>query len=204
MPCHATLLRCLSSLHGRREGNPLLRRAARALSFTAPVPLWRTIRPQLRGLAIAAGLLATIASTLKVYPHTLAYFNEAAGGPENGHKHLLHSNLDWGQSLLEIRDWFASHTSHRPVFLAYHGDVDPKHIGITGVRPVTPLDEGETLPPGWYLISQNFLWGSASNARDGEIEPYRIDIDTMAAIRKARWVGSLGYAIVILEVPPTS
>jgi len=29
-------------------------------------------------------LLATITSTLRVYPHQLAYFNEAAGGPGNG------------------------------------------------------------------------------------------------------------------------
>ncbi len=50
-------------------------------------------------------LLATITSTLRVYPHQLAYFNEAAGGPENGYKHLLHSNLDWGQGLLAHTEW---------------------------------------------------------------------------------------------------
>ena len=55
-------------------------------------------------ILIAGSLLATVASTLSVYPHQLAYFNEAAGGPENGHKHLLHSNLDWGQDLLLIRE----------------------------------------------------------------------------------------------------
>lgn len=53
-------------------------------------------------------VLATIASTLRVYPHQLAYFNEAAGGPENGYKHLLHSNLDWGQDLLLVREWMNS------------------------------------------------------------------------------------------------
>ncbi len=49
------------------------------------------------GITVAAALLATVGSTLSVYPHQLAYFNELAGGPENGHRHLLHSNLDWGQ-----------------------------------------------------------------------------------------------------------
>lgn len=49
---------------------------------------------------IVLALLATIASTLRVYPHQLAYFNEAAGGPQNGHKHLLHSNFNWGQDKL--------------------------------------------------------------------------------------------------------
>lgn len=60
--------------------------------------------PVCRTLVIAC-LLATITSTLRVYPHQLAYFNEAVGGPENGYKHLLHSNLDWGQDLLLAREW---------------------------------------------------------------------------------------------------
>jgi hypothetical protein len=62
-------------------------------------------RSRLHGLAVAVGLLATTYSTLSVYPHSIAYFNEASGGPENGHKHLLHSNLDWGQDLLIVRNW---------------------------------------------------------------------------------------------------
>jgi hypothetical protein len=63
-------------------------------------------RSRLRGLAVAAGLLATIYSTLSVFPHSLAYFNEASGGPENGHKHLLGSNLDWGQDLIIAEEAF--------------------------------------------------------------------------------------------------
>lgn len=58
---------------------------------------------------IFASLLATIASTLRVYPHQLAYFNELSGGPENGYKHLLGSNLDWGQDLLFAESWMKDH-----------------------------------------------------------------------------------------------
>lgn len=36
-------------------------------------------------------------SSLWLYPHSLSYFNELVGGPLNGHKHLLGSNVDWGQ-----------------------------------------------------------------------------------------------------------
>jgi hypothetical protein len=39
-------------------------------------------------------------SLVTIYPHQLAYFNELAGGPRNGHKYLLGSSLDWGQDLL--------------------------------------------------------------------------------------------------------
>jgi hypothetical protein len=34
-------------------------------------------------LLLAAALLGTVGSTLRHYPHQLAYFNELAGGPEN-------------------------------------------------------------------------------------------------------------------------
>lgn len=51
-------------------------------------------------LFLAGALLWTAASTLAVYPHQLAYFNELAGGPEDGYRHLLGSSFDWGQDLL--------------------------------------------------------------------------------------------------------
>lgn len=40
-----------------------------------------------------------LAASLSIYPDYLTYFNEAAGGPENGHLWLDDSNLDWGQDL---------------------------------------------------------------------------------------------------------
>ncbi|SFI64920.1 hypothetical protein SAMN05421753_11147 [Planctomicrobium piriforme] len=48
---------------------------------------------------------ATVASTLWVYPHQLAYFNEAAGGPKSGWRCLLGSNFDWGQDYLYLKRW---------------------------------------------------------------------------------------------------
>lgn len=48
--------------------------------------------------AAAGGLVAwLVASSFSVHPHYLAYFNELAGGPANGWRWLIDSNLDWGQ-----------------------------------------------------------------------------------------------------------
>jgi len=48
--------------------------------------------------AAAGGLVAWLfASSFSVHPHYLAYFNELAGGPANGWRWLIDSNLDWGQ-----------------------------------------------------------------------------------------------------------
>ncbi|MEO5356472.1 MAG: glycosyltransferase family 39 protein [Nitrospirae bacterium YQR-1] len=44
-------------------------------------------------------------SLISIYPYYTAYFNVFAGGPANGYKHLLDSNLDWGQNLKRLYFW---------------------------------------------------------------------------------------------------
>ena len=53
-------------------------------------------------LALAAWL--TI-NTLTIHPHFLAFFNSVGGGPEEGWRILVDSNIDWGQDLKGLRDW---------------------------------------------------------------------------------------------------
>lgn len=85
---------------------------------------WRWIVP--------AALLANLLSVARVHPHHLSYFNEPAGGPENGARHLLDSNLDWGQDLLLLDDWLRLHRPGVPVGLAYFGGVDPGILPAQG------------------------------------------------------------------------
>ncbi len=59
---------------------------------------------RIRRYAVAAGLTATVGASLANYPHQLAYFNALAGGPSEGYKHVLGSNLDWGQDFLLARE----------------------------------------------------------------------------------------------------
>lgn len=44
-------------------------------------------------------------STFSIHPHYLEYFNEIAGGPENGYRYLLDSNLSWGQDAFLVEDY---------------------------------------------------------------------------------------------------
>lgn len=55
------------------------------------------------GSLACVALMGTTGSSVSVYPHSLAYFNEGAGGPTNGYKHMLGSNLEWGQDYLTLR-----------------------------------------------------------------------------------------------------
>ena len=76
---------------------------------------------------VAAGLLA--AESLSVYPHYLAFFNVAAGGPGAGARYLADSNLDWGQDLLHLRDYWVSR-GRPPLCLDYFGTAIPEYYGI--------------------------------------------------------------------------
>src|SRR5262249_10112971 len=70
----------------------------------------------------------------RVYPNTLAFFNSLAGGPSNGHRFLVDSNVDWGQDLKPLKRWMDANGVDR-VGLAYFGTADANYYGI----PYTPL-----------------------------------------------------------------
>jgi hypothetical protein len=83
---------------------------------------------------LAAALVAWYAAgTLRQHPHHLAYFNEIAGGPRNGYRWLVDSNLDWGQDLKGLKAWMDRH-GVAEVKLSYFGTADPGYYGILGER----------------------------------------------------------------------
>jgi hypothetical protein len=104
-----------------------------------------------RKLAVVVVLALTwsVGSSLWVYPHSLSYFNELAGGPSNGHAHLDNSNIDWGQNLLYLKRWLDKHPEAKPLDLAFSGDYDPSFAGIEYSRPPTEPQ------PGWHALSVN-------------------------------------------------
>lgn len=110
------------------------------------------------GLAVVGGLAAIgflgwyAAATLRIAPRYLEYFNEAAGGPENGHRWLVDSNLDWGQDLIRLSE-FMKQRKIETVNLAYFGSVHPVVYGIQ----FAPLRPGESA--GLSVISASLLMG---------------------------------------------
>jgi hypothetical protein len=73
--------------------------------------IWRVLEPKpiFRRIVVLGSLVATVSSTAMVYPHVLSYFNEASGGPRNGHRHMLGSSFDWGQDILFLARWQRTH-----------------------------------------------------------------------------------------------
>ena len=81
-----------------------------------------------------------VGSSLAVYPHHLAYFNEFVGGPKNGWRHLLGSSVDWGQDLYFARD-------------ILHGlGATPDEIRVISYGPVASRPLVSTAPPGQGAI----------------------------------------------------
>ncbi|MDR1382367.1 MAG: hypothetical protein LBJ67_00760 [Planctomycetaceae bacterium] len=115
-------------------------------------------------------LLWSAFSTMKIYPHSLSYFNEFVGGPQNGYKHMLHSALDWGQDLIQLEKWLKKHPDVKLNGLVYSGGYEPKYVGLDYPKP--PLDKQSSQlslshtdlhtigpKPGWYALSVNQIWG---------------------------------------------
>jgi hypothetical protein len=105
-------------------------------------------------------LLLIIISSFVVYPHCLSYFNELIGGPKNGPKYLLGSNVDWGQDILLLKKWHDKHPKTTPFFLKSTSYFDP------AVAKIEYQIINSTYPqPGWYALSVNSIYSREKQYR---------------------------------------
>jgi 4-amino-4-deoxy-L-arabinose transferase-like glycosyltransferase len=163
------------------------------------------------GMVVAVLLIWMISVSIAIHPHQMSYFNEAAGGPENGGAHLLVSNIDWGQDLLFLKEWLNRHSEAKPLGLAYYTcRFDPRIIGIEFHLP-PPCYNGlfsddmaytkQFGPhPGWYAISVNYLRGLGFEAPDGHGGWRRIPLRSYEYFRHFRPVAQAGYSIYIYQI----
>ncbi len=76
-------------------------------------------------------ILAHVVSALVVYPNSMAYANEAWGGPKNTHKLLSDANVDWAQQLYQVKAWQDRHPGEECWFSYFAYPVlDPAVYGI--------------------------------------------------------------------------
>jgi hypothetical protein len=133
----------------------------------------------------------------KVAPHYLAYFNELAGGPGNGYKKLVDSNLDWGQDLRSLKLWLDERKITGPIYLCYFGMADPRYYGILhfnlpGGCSFEPQQHFDVLKPGGLIaISATNLQGVYLSQTDRDawrrILEHSVPVDT------------IGYSIFIYK-----
>jgi hypothetical protein len=166
------------------------------------------ITPSRRLLAplVVGTSLWCVSSSLWIYPHSLSYFNELVGGPNHGSAHLIDSNLDWGQDLIYLKDWLATHPHARPLKLAYFGNFDPRHVGIDYElpKPTAPSDDVANVSGGpkeyWCAISVGFLRGASGLAPSGDGHWKSIPAHSFDALRTRQPDAQAGYSIYIYQL----
>jgi 4-amino-4-deoxy-L-arabinose transferase-like glycosyltransferase len=123
---------------------------------------WLDGRTPVAAVCVAGLALWHAGESLRARPHYLAYFNQAAGGSENGWRHLVDSSLDWGQDLPGLRRWLDAHARGEKIFLSYFGTGDPAYEGIRATALPTLPEVGaprrwHALEPGVYAVSATML-----------------------------------------------
>jgi hypothetical protein len=166
-----------------------------------------TRRGKFNKLAIACALLVAwnIGETLFIYPHFLSYFNQIAGGPANGYRWLVDSNLDWGQDLKGLAQYVKEHPAD-PFYLSYFGSAKSTYYGLDarwlpGYNPETKYRQDvvpfERVRSGATVaVSATSLQGAYLTDREFPgIEQF------MARLRQLEPIERIGYSILIYRIP---
>jgi hypothetical protein len=133
-----------------------------------------------------------------IRPHHLAYFNQLSGGPKNGWKLLVDSNIDWGQDLPALRGELERLRPAKPA-IQYFGTAIPSAYGVPGdlTMALTSAPEDYDLLAisvthlqGLYLAGNDPYWAFREWEPDGRVGYsiflYRLDTpERKAAFSKA-------------------
>jgi hypothetical protein len=159
---------------------------------------WALAHPRRRLLLPAVSVLAAwyAFSSLRVYPHFLAHFNELAGGPAGGYRYLVDSNLDWGQDLKGLAEALRER-GIPAVKLSYFGSADPEYYGIRG-----EMLPSQMLPPPKSVTHRveagDVVAISATNLQgvylDPALQPF------LADLRARTPLFTVGHAIFVYRV----
>lgn len=143
---------------------------------------------------IAVSLIGYVVESAAAFPHSLAFFNQAVGGPSRGASLLVDSNQDWGQDLGRLKDWLDAHPEAKPIRLAYFGGVDPSLAGIEFSPASCPLE------PGWYAISTTFLHGGSFHVFDGKGGTRWLDGRSLSCLKQLQPVARIGESILVYHI----
>jgi 4-amino-4-deoxy-L-arabinose transferase-like glycosyltransferase len=104
------------------------------------------------------------ASALQVSPHYIAYFNDFLGGPRQGYRYLVGSNLDFGQAVKPLARYLRARGNPK-VYASLHTTIDPSLYGIS----YAPLPDDGRCRVGTLVISATRLQGVGARRPDAFI-----------------------------------
>lgn len=135
-----------------------------------------------------------IIGTARVFPDFMSFYNELAGGPENGYKIAVDSNYDWGQDLKRLTDFTDENKIDR-INLDYFGGGNPRYY--LGDKFI-PWDSSKGIASGWFAVSASFreqAFGTSVPGFNRAME------DTYSWLKPHKPVARAGKSIFIYKLP---
>jgi hypothetical protein len=147
------------------------------------------------GRLILSGLIAWyVISAALTFPRPLEFFNELAGSSANGYTYLVDSNLDWGQSFKELKNYLGQRGVNE-IKLSAFSFFELSGYGLN-YEPLPPSHKApEQFPsffnpaPGVYAIGATSLQGVATP-----------DINTYAFFRTMQPTARIGQGMFIYDI----
>jgi len=137
-----------------------------------------------------------VVGTVRMFPHYLTYFNELAGGPRNGYRYLVDSNLDWGQGFKVLKKALEHLDVRPPLRLGHHWYAGPELYTVE-YEPLPPLPGAPSVfsprfdpPPGTYVLGATLL-----QCGRGDLEQYEW-------FKHQTPVAQPGYGLFVYRVDP--
>ncbi len=162
--------------------------------FVAQIGRWLSWGQYPLRAAAVCGLAILVPIGARHHPNHLAYFNELAGGPRRGYEHLIDSNIDWGQSLRDLKAYVDEKGLGR-IGLAYFGTAPPTELGIDFELPPSGVPE-----PGWYAISVNFLQGRSHALRSPDNRHFAPEFGAYQYFQSFEPEARIGYSIYVYHL----
>ena len=133
---------------------------------------WRRAR-----IVVAGMMLATAVEVLAAFPNYVPFFNAPSGGARGGLRLLSDSNLDWGQDLPALADWYRLWRRANPAtpfYLSYFGSVEPHAYGIDYVNAAPGYPFARQAPSHAYaeaggVLAISATWLQGVNAGDADL-----------------------------------
>jgi Dolichyl-phosphate-mannose-protein mannosyltransferase len=152
--------------------------------------------------ALCALCVWQAAEFIAIWPDHLSYFNQSVGGYRGGLAWLDDSNVDWGQGLIDLRDYLEAHPVE-DYRLCYFGNIDPKAYGIRG-RLVWFESLLEPPAPGVWILSAYCVARTQAHLRirygDGPLN-WLAFVEPKAIIGHAYYVYEIAPGELLGEAP---
>jgi hypothetical protein len=136
---------------------------------------------------IGLGLLQ-VAECASISPDYLAFFNPLAGGPGNGPRYLVDSNIDWGQDIKKLVKWLDAHGTRR-CRVAYFGNAQMRYYGIDELGFPPPLDQ-----KGWDEVDQYAV------ASVTPLNGVYVPLSTLAPLRLKEPIAKIGWSMYVYDL----